>query len=115
MEVQLFLTLVAGHYLADFGLQSQYMAENKRLVFIEAVGFHSLTAHAFIHALVAGVLSGSFVAALIIGLTHWLIDFGSAAEILRKSSNGKKGGLYSLNTDQALHIFVIFIVTTAVL
>jgi hypothetical protein len=113
MDWQIFLTLVAGHYLADFGLQTQFMALSKAKVFLEPEGFHALTAHAAIHGLVAGLLSGSFEAALIVAVTHWFIDFGKASEWLM-SKLSRKGELYSINVDQFLHISVILLVVLTI-
>lgn len=105
MDFQLFLTLVAGHYLADFALQSSFMSESKKLIFLKPIGIHALTGHAFIHALVAGVVSGSFTVATIIGVTHWLIDMRASNWLSAKL--GKKGDLFGIHLDQALHLAVI--------
>ena len=105
MDIQLFLTLLAGHYLADFALQPRFMAESKKLVFLRALGFHTLTAHAFIHALVAGVLSGSLTVAIIIGMTHWIIDLRASKWVSGKL--GKQSDLFGINLDQLLHVAVI--------
>lgn len=96
--------LWAGHYLSDYPLQSAYMAENKAYALITAEGTHTLTAHAFIHGLVAGMLSQSLAAGLIVGVTHWLIDFGKASKLIKR---GKLNGLYGINIDQLLHFSVI--------
>lgn len=117
MDLQLFLLLLAGHYLADFALQPQFMAEKKRLVFIESWGFHNLTAHAFIHGLTAGLLSQRLSIAIIVGITHWIIDFGKASQLLDDKFPHTKGarsgeqahGLYGINIDQALHIAVLIL------
>jgi hypothetical protein len=117
MDLQLLLMLIAGHYLADFALQPQYMAEKKQLVFIEPIGFHALTAHAFIHALVAGLISSNFIVAIAVGITHWLIDFGRGSKLLDDEFPHTKGsrnveqshGLYGIHLDQALHVLVIYI------
>ncbi|MDZ7744331.1 MAG: DUF3307 domain-containing protein [Candidatus Saccharibacteria bacterium] len=114
MDFVLLLTLIAGHYLADFGLQSQHMAAKKQLIFLDPMGIHALTSHAFIHAIIAGLLSGSILAAAIIGSAHWLIDFGKASKWLHKKL-GKEEGLYGIHVDQALHIAVIFIVVVTVI
>lgn len=112
----MFAVLLAGHYLADFPLQSQHIAENKGKVFIEAIGFHCLTAHAAIHGLVAGYIAG-FWAGLIVAVTHWLIDFGKSWEGwpegwritdgARWAGNPDARGLYGINVDQALHVAVL--------
>ncbi len=120
MDIQLFLLLLGGHYLADFPLQAQFMAENKGWVFIRSIGFHTLTAHAAIHGLVAGLLSQSLLIALTVGITHWLIDFGKASRLLTDKYPHTKGarqggqthGLYGINIDQLLHVSVILLAVT---
>lgn len=114
MNWELLFTLWAGHYLADFPLQPSFVAEKKGLVFIESIGFHCLTAHAFIQGLVAGLLSGRFWVGLVVGLSHWAIDFGKSSELLVNlphTKGARKGpqvsGLYGINVDQALHFTVI--------
>lgn len=114
MDFQLFLTLLAGHYLADFGLQTQYMVEKKALVFIDPMGFHTLTGHAFIHALIAGLLSDSFAAAVVVGVSHWLIDFGKSSVWLSKRLSSDKNGLYGIHADQALHVTILVLVVLVV-
>jgi len=118
MHWHLFVLLLAGHYLADFALQTQYMAENKATVFKKALGFHVLTAHAFIHGLVAAVISRHYTVGIIVGLSHWVIDFLKASELIDDRfphtagarRNGQKVGLYGINIDQTLHILVLLFV-----
>jgi hypothetical protein len=120
--LQLLITLWAGHYLADFPLQPAFVADLKKKVFQESIGFHCLTAHAFIHGLVAGVLTQNFTAGLIVGITHWLIDCGKACELIDDrfphTKGARKGpqtaGLYGINIDQALHFAVIVFVVLVV-
>lgn len=111
----------AGHYLADFPLQPAFVAEKKGLVFIESIGFHCLTAHAAIHGLVAGVIAHQlgfmdwFAFGLIVGVTHWLIDFGKSSQLLDDRFphtagarvSVQKVGLYGINVDQFLHLVVM--------
>ncbi len=99
MDVQLFLMLVAGHYLADYALQSDFMAKHKAEALKTAMGFHALTAHAAIQGLVAGLLSQNFTIGLVIFISHWIIDYGKAAK-----------DWYDINVDQFLHILVILLV-----
>ena len=117
-----FLALLAGHYLADFPLQPDFVAKQKGRVFIEAIGFHCLTAHAMIHALVAGELAAQLGhdwqwPAVIVGVSHWLIDFGKSWERwpedwritqgAKWSGNPNARGLYGINVDQGLHMSVL--------
>jgi hypothetical protein len=118
--IQLLVILWAGHYLADFPLQPAFVADNKKKILLESIGFHCLTAHAFIQGLVAGAITHNFVAGLIVGLTHWAIDFGKSCQLLDDHFPHTKGarvkgiqtaGLYGINVDQALHFAVILGVT----
>jgi len=117
MDIQLLILLWAGHYLADFPLQPAFVAELKGKVFIESIGFHCLTAHAFIHGLIAGGITQNFGVGLFVGLTHWLIDFGKSSELLKNFPHTKGArndkqhtGLYGINVDQTLHFIVMIIV-----
>lgn len=116
------LLLFAAHYLADFPLQPEFVAKNKGKVFIESIGFHCLTAHAFIHGLaVAAVMTAlghswewPFV---FVAVTHWLIDFGKSWEGWPENfritdgavweGNPGARGLYGINVDQTLHAIVL--------
>lgn len=113
-SVELLIFLWAGHYLADFPLQPAFVAEKKGLVFIESIGFHCLTAHAFIHGLVAGMITQNFGVGLFVGLTHWIIDFGKSSQLLENfphtigaRSGPQTTGLYGINVDQTLHFLMI--------
>lgn len=113
--IEQLVILWAGHYLADFPLQPAFVADLKKKIFQESIGFHCLTAHAFIHGLVAGTITQNFTAGLIVGVTHWLIDCGKACELIDdrfpRTKGARKGpqtaGLYGINVDQALHFAVI--------
>ena len=124
------LALIAGHYLADFPLQSDVIAKNKGKAFREAIGFHCLTAHAAIHGLVAATIlwwmlePHVLVPALTVAVTHWLIDFGKSWEGwpehwritngAKWSGNPTARGLYGINVDQALHLSVMLAVSIVV-
>ena len=96
-----FLMLAAGHYLADYALQNNFVARMKGQQ--SADGFHTLVAHASIHGLVLGFLAVYLGAPwlpvfLFVTVTHGVIDFGKA-----------RLGWYGLHVDQALHMTVILI------
>lgn len=117
MNLELLTILWAGHYLVDFPLQPAFVAEKKGLAFVESIGFHCLTAHASIHGLVAGAITQNFGAGLVVGLTHWLIDFGKSSILLKNlphTKGARQGpqttGLYGINIDQFLHFVVIVLV-----
>lgn len=115
---ELFFTLLAGHYLADYGLQTSHMATLKAKALVEAGGTHILTAHAAIHGLIAGLITQNFMAGVIVAASHWLIDFCKASELITDRFPHTKGarqhgqtvGLYGINVDQSLHITVLAIV-----
>lgn len=118
MHWELFFTLLAGHYLADYALQTDHMAATKGKALVEAAGFHALTAHAAIHGLVAGVITHNFWAGLIVALSHWIIDFCKASVLLTDHlphirgarKHGQTVGLYGINIDQTLHILVLLVI-----
>lgn len=116
-----FFLLLAGHALADFALQSPWMAQAKnrnRKVdpatippgqTPQTIWPYVLTAHALIHGLTVALILGHVVGIYCgIGETvaHWVIDFG------------KCENKYGIHMDQALHVFckvawlVVFVVVT---
>lgn len=125
MIIQNLIIFWAGHYLADFPLQPAFVADLKKKVFIESIGFHCLTAHAFIHGLTAGFIASQlgfnewFLFGFIVGIAHWFIDCGKACELLDDrfphTEGARKGpqtaGLYGINIDQSLHFIVILLCT----
>ncbi len=125
--IELLLAFVAAHYVADFPLQGDMIARNKGLVFFQAIGFHCLTAHAIIHAALAGLVVAAlgfpWVAPfLAVAVTHWLIDFGKSwvgfgvekgldIHLTKGARAGPQTcGLYGINVDQALHMAVLLVV-----
>lgn len=95
--------LLMGHAIADFGLQSDAMAKGKnrnRPVDMSIVPpgqkyqvtwFYWLTAHSLIHGAAVGIVTGSFIYALVETVMHWLIDFG------------KCESWYGIHEDQVAH------------
>lgn len=90
----LFAAFVLGHVLADFPLQSEYLATQK--VRSTADSFQSwivgLSAHCIIHAGAVWIITGSLVFAAAELVLHGLIDFG------------KGKGKFGLLVDQGLHL-----------
>ena len=110
--ISLFLVF-ATHYLADFALQHDKMAQfksrsNDLSMRKKMNGHHNgqkyqltwvyyLTAHASIHALCNYLILNDPVVFLIIFVTHWLIDFG------------KTQAYYGIHIDQGLHYIVLIL------
>ncbi|RFC45048.1 MAG: Protein of unknown function DUF3307 [Verrucomicrobia bacterium] len=98
----LFFALLIGHVLADYPLQTEFMAIGKNhrrarplpgsLAETRGVWVHCLTAHALVHAGAVWMITGSMTLALIEAGLHWGIDFAKSA------------GLTNLHVDQTLHI-----------
>lgn len=92
--------LLAGHALADFPLQGEFIAKAKnRHTFNGPLGqkpmkvwLHALTAHALIHGGMVALITGSLWLGLAETAAHWLIDFG------------KCENWYGIHTDQGLHV-----------
>ena len=99
---RLFFALLIGHMVADYALQTEFLAVGKNHrrpkplpgVFGETRGVwvHCLTAHSLIHGGAVWILTGSMLLALIETVLHWVIDFV------------KSEGLSNLHMDQFLHI-----------
>ena len=95
------IIIIAGHYLADIGLQPHWVLKEKYKVFKTQLGTVALIGHASIHFLVAyfiGTYLGfnqAYSLALFIGITHFIIDLG------------KIKGKYGVFADQILHLIAI--------
>jgi hypothetical protein len=91
--LNLFLMLVMGHWVGDFGLQSDRMAVEKCPGHDVTLPWHWwLGAHAGIHGFLVGAITGIPLLGLAEWAMHSLIDFG------------KCQGFYGLPGDQALHL-----------
>ena len=93
------LLLIGAHYVADFAMQNDYVATAKADT-TRPDWFHALTAHSAHHAVAAGIALAVLglpwmIGALVVGITHWFIDYGKAVR-----------GWYGYHTDQAMHIGV---------
>lgn len=100
----LFFLLLCGHAVADFALQSEFIAANKsrhnipkgydpvRHGPMQMIWPYVLGAHALIHAAAVFVITQSATCAVIEAASHALIDFGKCE---------KK---YGIHADQAMHI-----------
>jgi hypothetical protein len=92
--LELFALMVAGHALADYPLQGDFLAKAKNHAApIPGVPFYqALGAHSAIHAGFVGVITGSIWLALAEFTIHAATDYA------------KCDGRISYNTDQAIHI-----------
>lgn len=86
--------LIAGHALADYPLQGDFLARGKNHTApIPGVPWwQAMWAHAAIHGGTVGLITGSLWLGLAEFAVHFAID------------RGKCSGLYGFNADQALHI-----------
>jgi hypothetical protein len=90
----LFVLLAMGHFMGDFGLQSDRMGMEKCAGRDETLPWPWwLTAHAGIHGFLVALLTGLPVLGMAEWLAHALID------------HLKCRGLFGLGTDQFLHLF----------
>lgn len=102
--ITLIFKLLAGHALADYALQTDWVAKNKNRHAIpvgynpelhgpmQTVWPYVLSSHALIHGLMVYAATGSVVLAYAETVAHWLIDFGKCEK------------WYGIHTDQALHV-----------
>lgn len=107
----LFYILVVTHFIADFILQGNKIAINKRFLNKYLI-FHSLTCSlAFLLPLINFPIRSVVWGFLIIFLTHILID-GLRVEIGRIYKLTPKDYIFwvSLGVDQILHVSVLYFV-----
>ena len=90
----LFVKLLMGHALADFGLQSDWIAINKNRHFNKTPVHwaYPLTAHALINGIVVWLITGGIYLGTLETVCHWIIDFG------------KCESWYGIHDDQMAHI-----------
>jgi len=104
----LFFALLIGHALADFGLQSEFIARNKvRKAAMDGprgLWFHVLFAHSLIHAGAVWVITGSPLLAAAELVLHAVIDHIRGKERI------------SFNVDQSAHILckVVYVIVVFV-
>ncbi len=86
--------LIAGHFLADYPLQGDYLSKAKNPNLPEGKGIWPicLAAHSFIHGGVVALVTGSVVLGLLETLVHSMIDYC------------KCKGAFDYKQDQFLHI-----------
>ncbi len=86
--------MIGAHALADYPLQGDFLAraKNRKSPIDGVPWYQALAAHAAIHALFVGVITGSIYLAAAEFVAHCVID------------DFKCQGRISFNSDQALHI-----------
>lgn len=98
--------LMVGHAVADFGLQTNWMAVHKSRHVRDTSAFSSrpelvwievLSAHSLIHAGAVTLATGSILLGLLEFVAHWLIDYAKCED------------KFGFHTDQALHILSKFL------
>jgi hypothetical protein len=71
----LFLKLLAGHFVADYPLQSDFIANGKKRPGLYGVPwYYTLSGHAATHATAVYLVTGSMVLALCEFFLHFIID-----------------------------------------
>jgi hypothetical protein len=89
-----FLLMIAGHALADYPLQGDFLAraKNHRVPLPGVPWYQALAAHGVIHGAFVGLVTGMIVLATAEAVAHMSIDYL------------KSEGAISFNVDQALHV-----------
>lgn len=92
--IEIFFLLIAGHYLADFALQNDFLAQakNRNTAIGKVFWPHALTAHSAIHGLIVGLITGSLLLSIAEAIAHAMIDFSKCENRI------------GIHADQALHI-----------
>ena len=101
---ELIFKLLCGHAIADFALQTDWIAKNKNRHSIPAgydpvlhgpiqtIWPYVLGAHSLIHGFMVYAATGSVLLGMAETTAHWIIDFWKCEK------------LYGIHTDQMLHI-----------
>lgn len=101
--MEILLKLLIGHALADFALQTDWIANNKSRHAVpkgynpalhgamQTIWPYVMSAHALIHAGAVLWATGSPVLAGCEAVAHWVIDFGKCER------------WYGIHADQAMH------------
>ena len=94
--IELFLLLVGIHYVCDFSLQTEFMAQGKGDFGVPLKGvhwYHCMVAHCAVHGLGVGLATHHWEIGIFEFVAHYYIDW---------SKVNKRIGI---NMDQATHIF----------
>lgn len=102
----LLFTLLMGHAVADFALQSDAMAQGKRGTVVsvpngqkpQVTWVYWLMAHSLIHGAAVMVITGGIWMAVFATVVHVLVDFG------------KTRNHYGIHMDQTLHLVTLVII-----
>ena len=90
------LGLIAGHFIADYVLQTDAIATGKNRNLDKAKfgvnWWYWMTAHAVTHGIFVYFITGSIIFGIAETTAHWIIDFGKCEK------------RYNLHVDQALHL-----------
>lgn len=92
--VEIFLRLLMGHAVADFGLQSDWVAinKNRHLNKTPVNWWYVMAAHALIHGAMVTIVTGNAGLGLTETVCHFLIDCGKCET------------WYGIHVDQFLHV-----------
>ncbi len=87
-----------GHFIGDYALQSDFMAQRKcrRNSLANVPWYYVMSGHAATHAAAVGLATGSVWLALAEFAAHWILDFA------------KCEGWTNIHVDQLLHIICKF-------
>ena len=104
----MFLMLLMGHAVADFGLQSPAMAKGKNRNVpkdyippgqtLQICWPYYLAAHSLIHGAMVMIITGSVTWSMFEAVTHGAIDFG------------KCESWYGVHMDQAMHMMALGVI-----
>lgn len=102
--MELLFKLLCGHAIADFALQTDWIACNKNRHYApkgydpalhgpqQSIWPYVLTSHSLIHGLMVYLATGSLELGIAETIAHWMIDFGKCEK------------WYGIHLDQWLHI-----------
>lgn len=101
--IHVLLLLLAGHALADYPLQGEFLAKGKnhRAPLPGVPWWHCLLAHASIHGALVGLIVGYFTGIVWLAIMLGLLEFAVHAVV----DYVKCDGWIDIHLDQALHVW----------
>jgi hypothetical protein len=125
METAL-ITVIFGHFVGDFFLQTKAMADNK--YHSRMKGFFWCTVHVLVYTLTVAVFANNFAPLFLLGvyLPHWIVDKWSLAYHWMKligrgdlinNLNPQKvafGAIIYVVIDQTIHLGCLYILLTLI-
>ncbi len=103
IEITVVLWLIAAHFIADFFLQSDWMAVNK------SKSLYALGAHFIVYSISIFAFGFGWKFALLNGALHLVVDFFSSRLVAWLWERDRHWAFVVIGLDQAIHLATLVI------